>query len=127
MRRLGLVLVALACAHVAPPPGKPELDGPRLRFIYPRNGDTVSGLVQVAVEAWDTSGVALVKLSADGEELGADSSEPFIFWWTTDTLYDQAHTLRAEALDRWDNKSSASIKIFTRNGNEPPEGEKRKR
>jgi len=126
MRRLALGFLLAGCAHVAPPPGKPELDGPRLRFIYPRNGDTLSGLVQVAVEAWDTSGVALVKLSADGEELGSDSAEPFVFWWRTDTLYDQAHTLRAEAFDRWDNESSASIKVFTRNGNEPPE-EKRKR
>ncbi len=125
MRRLTLALV-LSCAHMAPPPGKPELEGPRLQFLYPQNGDTVSGLVQVAIEAWDTSGVALVRLSVDGEELGADSVPPYTFWWPTDTLYDEPHTLRAEALDRWDNKSAASIKVFTKNGNEPPE-EKRKR
>ena len=126
MRRLLGFALALACAHVAPPPGKPELEGPRLRFLYPQKGDTVSGLVQVAVAAWDTSGVAVVKLFADGEELGADSAEPYTFWWRTDTLYDEPHTLRAEALDRWDNKSSASIKVFTLNGNEPPEGKSKR-
>ncbi|MEO0247987.1 MAG: Ig-like domain-containing protein [candidate division WOR-3 bacterium] len=115
------LLALVACAKVGSPPGKPELVGPAVRIIYPANGDTVSDTVMVLVDAVDPSGISMVKLMADGEDVRADSALPYEIAWPTRELYDQGHWIVAIAYDRWDNEGrSDTVRVFTLNGNEPP-------
>ena len=119
-RTLWLALL-LGCAKVAKPPGKPELQGPQVAILWPGDGDTVRDTVVVRVYAFDSSGVAVVGLRVDGEEVGVDSTSPYEIPWDTRELYDTEHVLRAWALDRWDNPGeSPGVRVLTRNGNPPP-------
>ncbi len=118
---LYLVFLTLACAKVGSPPGKPELVGPAVRITYPANGDTLFDTVVVLVDAVDPSGISMVKLIADGEDVRADSTPPYEIPWPTKELYDQGHLLIAIAYDIWDNEGrSDTVRVFTLNGNEPP-------
>lgn len=120
-----VLILAGACARVAKPPGKPELVGPQVEITWPQEGDTLRDTVVVRIWAFDSSGVSAVGLRVDGYDIGVDSTEPYEITLVTDTLYDELHTLRAWATDRWDNVGqSPGIKVMTLNGNPPPEGKK---
>ena len=124
---LVLILALASCAKVGSPPGKPELEGPMVEIISPGAGDTLSDSALVLANAEDPSGVRLLILFVDGDEVSRDSSEPYQLPWDTRSYYDEEHELRVQALDRWDNKaSSRPVKVFTFNNNPRPDTSTRK-
>lgn len=91
----------------APTP-PPDTTPPSVRITYPRNGDTLSGSVVVAVDASDDSGVSKVELYRNGVLFGVDSDAPYEFYWDTASDQDGAYTLVAKAYDEAGNVGESS-------------------
>ncbi|RMF56721.1 MAG: hypothetical protein D6748_12800 [Calditrichaeota bacterium] len=73
---------------------------PTLVIQNPVNGQVVSGLVNVVVQASDNSGVDSVQYYIDGIKKFTDSSEPFVFQWdVTDSVNGSFHTIFARGFD----------------------------
>ncbi len=107
------LLFLLACGHKAPPPGKPDLDGPEVKILYPLEGDTIWRDTTVVVDAIDRgSRVALVEIYLNGVKKATDSLEPYEFPLYIDSLQDTVYSLRAKAKDVWDNWGSSPIIRF---------------
>ncbi|NPB04684.1 MAG: hypothetical protein GXO39_09810 [Thermotogae bacterium] len=119
---VGISLLLWACAKVAPPPGKPEMNPPILSVRY----DSVfTGFpINIGVRVVDESPVRYVRLSAsDGrryEEVYPMVRETTLVF-VLDTLFDyspddsvwKGSALRVEAADIYDN--STSKRLFIRN------------
>ena len=113
-----LVFFVVGCGRKAPPPGKPDVDGPVLVIKGLAVGDTLRDSVQVEVEAEDKSKIAFVSLFVDGTEKMRDSTSPYVFQIDTAQFPDTLHTVQAKAIDVWDNwGESSKITVFSKNGN----------
>jgi len=113
-----ITILTGSCGRKAPPPGKPDVDGPVLEIRGISPGDTLSDTVNLSVEAHDKSGISFVSLFVDGSEVLRDSVSPYEFNWNTTELEDTLHEVMAKGIDKWDNwGESPKIKVFTKNGN----------
>lgn len=113
-----MAFFATSCGRKAPPPGKPDVDGPVLEIKGITQGDTISDTADLNVEASDKSGISFVALFVDGSEILRDSASPYNFTWDTGKLPDTLHVVVAKGLDTWDNWGvSPKIIVITRNGN----------
>lgn len=81
---------------------------PTVSIASPANGATVSGAVQVSVNASDNVGVARVELFIDNTLSGTDSASPFTFPWNAATATNGSHTLIAKAYDAAGNAATSS-------------------
>ncbi len=76
---------------------------------------------QITVNASDNVNVASVSLYADGALVGADTSAPYVFSWSTSSLAaGSKHTLKAVAADQAGNSSSVSITVTVRASDTTP-------
>ncbi len=98
------------------------LDFPRISFLQPREGQTVSGLFSVQVEALSSVGVAEVNLSIDGSPVASWSPSPvptqFVGsypWDTRELEHLSSHTLRAEIRDSGGFSASTYIDVVVVN------------
>jgi|GEM_PF-403940 len=98
-----------------PPP--PDTTRPTVTVTAPANGATVSGTITVSASASDDVGVAGVRFTLNGAELGPeDTTAPYSISWDTLTVPDGAHALAAMARDTAGNvASSASVSVTVRN------------
>jgi hypothetical protein len=88
---------------------------PLVTFDIPRQGDTVSGAVNITVQAFDDDGVLAVKIFADGVQLTEDPSDPYQAPWNAGgTTTATTHTLRAEARDLSGNVGTAQITVVVK-------------
>ncbi|MGH7559966.1 MAG: Ig-like domain-containing protein [Gemmatimonadales bacterium] len=107
------VMLTGACGGLGP-----TSDGaaPLVSFDIPRQGDVVSGTVQITVQSVDDFGVAAVRIFVDGNQIAEDISSPYQGIWNTASLQDgTSHTLRAESRDFAGNVGVAQVTVTVQN------------
>ncbi len=89
---------------------------PTATLFSPGAGSTVSGIVQVDVNANDNTAVTGVSLYANGRFIGTDATAPYQFSWDTTGTADGGMTLSAVASDAAGNDGqSAGVTVTVRN------------
>jgi len=122
LRLLGLLLMGLmviSCAKKVPPPGKGEFAGPKLLVFSPEAGDTVGDRLKVYLYAEDSSGLSRLVISRRGIETfllplrgkGATVDTLLRIQREGESLLPD--TLEISVFDRWDNRTSLKIEVFT--------------
>lgn len=94
-------------------PVKPttDLTAPTISITSPSNGATVSGTVNVTVNATDNVAVSTVSLSVDNIIVASSSSSPFTMSWNSATVTNGTHTIKVIANDAAGNTSSSSVQV----------------
>lgn len=99
----------IACGGLGP---SDDTSAPLVTFDIPRQGDTVSGTVNVTVEAFDDDFVVAVRIFVDGTQLTDDPSSPYQASWNAGSAASPStHTLRAEARDGSGNVGTAQVTV----------------
>ncbi len=102
--------VSLA-AFKGKPTGGSDLTPPTISITSPANGTTVSGTVNVTVNATDNRAVSSVSLSVDGSFVGNSTSSPFTISWNSATVINGTHTITVMARDAAGNSASSSAQV----------------
>jgi predicted amidohydrolase len=106
-----------------PPPPPVDQTPPAVSLTSPASGGTVSGSVSVTATASDNVGVASVRFSVDGTQLGAnDTTIPYSISWDSTTAANGTHTLAATAYDAAGNSTSSTITVNVSNATTAPAG-----
>lgn len=93
-----------------------DSDAPSVNIFSPTGGNTVSGLVEVEVNATDNVGVSEVTLYANGFYVGTDTTAPYQFSWDSDQVPDGSVTLSASAIDAAGNEGvSNDVNVTVKN------------
>jgi len=93
-----------------------DLTPPTVAITSPVNGATVSGTINVTVNASDNVRVASVSLSIDGgNAISSNSASPFTNSWNSATVANGIHTLKVTASDPSGNKSTSTIQVNVNN------------
>jgi hypothetical protein len=83
---------------------------PTVAITSPSSGSTVSGIVNIDVNATDDVGVARVEFYRAGTLIGSDTTAPFSFAWDTTAEPNNSTSLSAKAFDAAGNvTTSASV------------------
>lgn len=92
----------------------PDITAPTLTLLYPAAGSTITGTVNVVVDAIDDTGVDSVQFFVDGILTSTDIDEPWSFSWNT-APYDSGstHTLYMKGYDAAGNIGTAGPSSFT--------------
>ncbi len=95
---------------------------PSVAFINPQADATVSGVVNIQVDAKDGtgSGIQLVEILVDARRLRALSVPPYSASWNTLLEIGKTHSLKAIALDNVGNSASTEITVQLANDLIPP-------
>jgi hypothetical protein len=94
--------------------GKPtgnDLTPPTISITSPASGATVSGTINVTVNATDNRAVGSVSLSVDGTLVGSSSTAPFTIPWNSASVINGTHTITVTAKDAAGNSASASRQV----------------
>lgn len=110
---IGAVLVAAGCLSVDT---QDDALPPTVRFIAPENGATVSGSVEIDIEATDDTGIILVRLYRTNILAGQTQIQPYKFTWDTGGFVDGEYQLTAEAVDLVGNRAVSEITVTVQNG-----------
>lgn len=123
---LFLLFYPVGCGSRMPPPGKPDIDPPKLKILYPKDMDTVKGLIYVRYSYEDKSPLLWIQLYVDGRRTFLDSSLIDSIPFISDSLYDGIHKVWLQAIDKWDNLGkSKPVRIITLNGNKREDKDER--
>lgn len=100
--------------------GKPikiiaDITAPTVSITSPSNGATVSGGINVTVNANDNVGVKSVSLSVDGVVVISTNISPYTNVWNSATVVNGTHTLSLTAIDAAGNKGTSSIQVSVNN------------
>lgn len=106
------VLVGAGCLSVD---GPDDSQPPTVRFVTPENGDTVSGAVEIDIEATDDTGILVVRLFRNNELAGEIQRSPYRFVWATAGFADGEYPLAAQAVDLVGNQAVAQITVTVAN------------
>lgn len=95
---------------------------PTVTIDNPSNNQTISGMIQVGITAFDETALQKVSLELDmGIKVGGDqTSPPFVYSLNTTTLIKGEHFLKAIATDVAGNTHFALIKVMVDNTVPPP-------
>jgi hypothetical protein len=89
---------------------------PTLEFVTPADSATVSGTVEINATAMDEgSGLAVLVVFLDGEQLFNSTSSPEVFDWNTTTVENGDHTLQLTAYDVAGNSADIEITVTVEN------------
>ena len=88
---------------------KPDTTLPMVQITSPENNSTISGVVDVNINASDNKGVAIVEIYIDGDWAGETTSEPWGFVWETELGENADYTLQAQAYDTSDNVGTSNL------------------
>lgn len=89
---------------------------PQVSLLTPLQGATVSGVVEVTVEATDDMAVAGVTLLVDDSQLGRLTEAPYVWAWATAGLPEGIYVLTAEATDPAGNRGSDQVSVLVQSG-----------
>jgi hypothetical protein len=93
-----------------------DVTPPTVSIISPANGSSVSGTVNITVNASDNNKVASVSLSVDGGNAISNSNiAPFTNIWNSGTVTNGSHTLNVTATDASGNKATSSVQVTVDN------------
>ncbi|MCX7798929.1 MAG: Ig-like domain-containing protein [Fimbriimonadales bacterium] len=90
-------------------------EAPVVSFLSPANGQTVSGILNIEIDARDNVGVESIQFFADGVLIRTFTSGPYRMQWSSRSVWDGPRVLRAVARDKKGNTSTAEITINVRN------------
>jgi len=88
---------------------------PKVSIVNLKNGQTISGVITIQVDASDNVGVAKVEFYIDNRKVGEDNESPYEFQWNTLDYPNKTHSLTVIAFDEAGNKSSVRINIIVNN------------
>lgn len=88
-----------------------ELNAPQPFFMYPLNGQTVSGIVPIGVRAVDQSYLTDWEIRIDGVLVSSSS----FYSWDTRSVSSGSHTISTTVTDMFGNSQSASISVTVDN------------
>ena len=100
---------------VVKPPKGGDRTPPTVTITSPGNGATVSGTIDVLVNAADNVAVTSVTLSVDGAAIATNLTAPFTNSWNSGSVSNGTHTLTATAADAAGNKGTSSIQVTVSN------------
>jgi subtilisin family serine protease len=83
----------------SPNPPPKDTQPPTVSISSPADGATVSGDVNVTVNAADNTGVTKVMYYVDGQAAGTATTAPFSFTWASTGVADGTHSITANAYD----------------------------
>ena len=86
---------------------------PTVSLTNPAAGAGVSGTVTLAATAGDNIAVDHVDFRVDGQTVGTDSTSPYSFDWSSQSVADGPHTVVARAVDGAGNATSTSGTTIT--------------
>jgi hypothetical protein len=92
---------------------------PTVGITAPTAGATVQGLVSIAAQATDLTGVTRLEWLLDGKVIGVQNSAPFSFTWDTREGPNGGHVLRAAASNRAGRRTVSaprSVSVFNPSG-----------
>lgn len=93
--------------RAAPPVDAP----PTVTVTAPASGAVVRGTVPLSADAADDIGVAQVRFSVDGVEVGVDAAAPFSVLWASGGVSPGPHTVSATVTDTGGQSTAASVPI----------------
>ncbi len=93
-----------------------DTTAPTLQFVTPTDSATVSGTVEINATAIDEgSGLTVLVVLLDSEQLFNSTSSPEVFDWDTTTVVNGDHTLELIAHDAAGNSDSVEITVTVEN------------
>ena len=93
-----------------------DTTAPAISFTSPSNNSTISGNINITVNASDNVGVTNVAIKIDGTQIGNSlSSSPFTEAWNSSLVSNGSHTITATASDAAGNSTTASITVTVSN------------
>lgn len=107
------VLVGAGCLSVD---SQDDAHPPTVRFITPENGATVSGTIQIEIEATDDTGILVVRLFRNNLFAAETQIPPYKFTWDTGGFVDGEYNLTAQSTDLVGNQAVAEITVTVANG-----------
>lgn len=107
------VLVGAGCLSVD---GQDDSQPPTVRFVTPENGATVSGAVEIEIEATDDTGILVVRLFRNNVLAGETQLSPYKFIWDTGGFVDGEYNLAAQSIDLVGNQAVSEITVTVANG-----------
>ena len=89
---------------------------PSINIIYPQNGDTVFGSVEINAIASDDNDIETVDFYFDSDSIDSDNNSPYSCFWDTTTIPDGEYLLKATASDFSGNENTDNdTTIFVNN------------
>jgi hypothetical protein len=96
---------------------------PTVSLTAPTGGMAVSGATTLSADASDNVGVAGVQFEVDGAPVGAeDGTAPYSISWSSTSVANGTHTIRALARDAAGNSTSSAAVSVTVNNTAPTNG-----
>lgn len=96
-----------------PPPPTGDTTAPTASVTSPFNGATVSGAVTISATASDNVGVTRVEFWDGATKLGEDATSPYSLSWTTSSVNNGSHSLKAVVYDATGNSGTSSVVTVT--------------
>ncbi|MDP2672114.1 MAG: S8 family serine peptidase [Candidatus Daviesbacteria bacterium] len=113
-KRINAYKALLAATGIVLPP--PDTTAPTVSITAPSSGSTVSGPVDINVDATDNVGVTKVDFYVDGVLLGSDISSPYVASWDSISLVNgSSHNISSKAYDLVGNVGTSSTVTVTVN------------
>lgn len=107
------VLVGAGCLSVD---SQDDSQPPTVRFVTPENGATVSGAIEIEIEATDDTGILVVRLFRNNVFAAETQLSPYRFTWDTAGFTDGEYLLGAQSIDLVGNQALAEITVTVANG-----------
>jgi len=106
-----ILLILSGCFDTESPTSPANAPDAWVRITYPAQWSTVSGAMEVRVEAGPQDQIGSVALVADGLETAQDSLPPYVFTWNAGSAV-ASHTLFARAQGAGGSVDSDLITVF---------------
>lgn len=91
---------------------------PTVWISSPGNGDTVSSVVRINIQATDNKDVQSVEIYLNKDRIHTATAPPYFYDWVTDSIQQDtlSHTIYAKAYDAAENEGlSDTISVFVYN------------